>query len=212
MGADERVFAAQKEVFPDLIVPNWIDPKAGETIQDYARRFAKNVDPGVPCYIGGASFGGMVAVEMMPFLDVKGCFLIGSTRDPSGLPSVVKWMRPFAWITRLFPYCLVQLACSGFGILLGNHLPPMMRSILSQASHSDSAYFRWAVAALLSWQSDHKLRDDAKIKQIHGAKDPLLPIHRQSPDQIIPKGAHVISMSYPREVNEFLESGLESCQ
>jgi predicted esterase len=77
MGADERLFAPQREAFPQLVVPKWIEPVPGESLAEYARRFAEYVDPGVECYVGGASFGGFVALEVARHLTAS------DRQDPS---------------------------------------------------------------------------------------------------------------------------------
>src|SRR5204863_6450986 len=82
MGTDERLFRYQKEAFPTLIVPPWIEPLAGESLSHYAAHLARIVDPGVPCFIGGASFGGIVALEMANHLHARACFLIASVSSP----------------------------------------------------------------------------------------------------------------------------------
>src|SRR5262245_58908450 len=63
MAADARLFEGQLAQFPTLRVPSWIDPLPGESLRAYATRFARVVDPGVPCIVGGASFGGVVALN-----------------------------------------------------------------------------------------------------------------------------------------------------
>src|SRR5262245_55843221 len=82
MAADERLFEPQRVAFPDLRVPAWIDPLPGESLRGYAARLARRIDPGRPCLVGGASFGGMVALEMAPHLQADACVLIGSVRSP----------------------------------------------------------------------------------------------------------------------------------
>lgn len=43
MGADHRVFAAQKAVFASLVVPEWDFPTLNESLDGYARRFAEAI-------------------------------------------------------------------------------------------------------------------------------------------------------------------------
>src|SRR4029453_17082103 len=83
---DERLFAAQRARFPNVTVPRWIDPLPGETLPGYAARMGRIVDPGRPCIVGGASFGGAVALEMATHLSSVACVLIGSLRSPEELP------------------------------------------------------------------------------------------------------------------------------
>src|SRR5262245_19159901 len=82
MGADGRIFRAQHTAFQNLCVPKWITPLRNESLASYARRFAAIINPHQPCYLGGASFGGVVALEMARYLDVRVVFLIGSLRSP----------------------------------------------------------------------------------------------------------------------------------
>jgi thioesterase domain-containing protein len=93
MGADERVFALQQRAFPNLIVPRWISPLEDETLTSFAARLARQIDPGGPCFMGGASFGGFVALEMARHLQAKACFLIGSVRSPAELPRRIRILR-----------------------------------------------------------------------------------------------------------------------
>src|SRR5687768_11148554 len=96
MGADERLFEPQREAFPNLQVPVWIDPLPGESLRAYAVRMAHKVDPGCPCIVGGASFGGMVALEMAPLLQARACLLIGSVRSSEELSWRWRALRPVA--------------------------------------------------------------------------------------------------------------------
>src|SRR5262249_3648447 len=94
MAADERLFAPQRAAFPSLRVPAWIAPRPGEPLRAYAARLARQVDPGCPCLVGGASFGGVVALEMAPLLQARACVLIGSIRAPDELPRRWQALRP----------------------------------------------------------------------------------------------------------------------
>ena len=96
MAADARLFAPQRAAFPGLVVPNWIEPLPKEPLPAYAARLARLVDPGQPCLVGGASFGGLVALEMAPHLPARACVLIASVRSPGELPWWVRLCRPAA--------------------------------------------------------------------------------------------------------------------
>jgi len=208
MGADERVFCKQKEEFPHLIIPAWLPPIKGESLPEYAKRFAKVIDPGVPCVIGGASFGGMVAVEMLPHLQCKTCILIGSVSHPDQLPPIVKWARPFGWLTAHLPYRLVQLACRIVNRLFGGVMGPYFRFIFSQAQHSPGSFFEWAIPALLQWRKTDHATDYAPLLHIHGDRDPVLGIKYVKPNYIIVGGGHVISYRNSREVNRLIHQVL----
>ncbi|MDF1756431.1 MAG: alpha/beta hydrolase [Verrucomicrobiales bacterium] len=203
MGADDRVFAPQQVEFPHLIVPKWIEPKRGESLPDYARRFAAKIDPGEPCFIGGASFGGMLAVEMMPHLEAKACILIGSVSHPDQLPPIVKWARPFESITRFIPFKWIQTLMRIFVRIFDEYLSPNNRTILSQAQNSKPKFFRWALRALIEWKRNGDIKP-AKIYHIHGENDPLLPLRYVTPDEVVEDGWHVISLRNGAIVNRFI--------
>ena len=205
MGADERVFSVQKEAFPHLVVPDWIVPEKGESLPSYARRFAEAIDPGEPCIIGGASFGGMIATEMIPHLQVKACILVGSAKHPGELPPIISLIRPFEVITRLIPYRMMAPGAAVIRKLYGKRLSPAARIILSQVKHSPPVFFRWAVRALLKWQKN-KGAVDERIFHIHGERDPLLKIRYVDPDEIVRNGGHVISLRNGEEVNRFIKN------
>src|SRR4051812_19762115 len=93
LGADERMFAPQRATFPRLEVPRWLTPQPRESLPDYARRMAAGIDPSEPLFLGGSSFGGMVALEMARHVRPRAVFLIGSCRAAT---ASVPWMLRFA--------------------------------------------------------------------------------------------------------------------
>src|SRR4051812_6760214 len=105
MGADERMFAKLRPLLPEIVVPEWIPPLPRETLRQYARRMAAHVDPGGPCVVGGASFGGFLALEMLPHLrDVRACVLIGAVRSPAEYPPWIRWLKPVVPLLRVIPF------------------------------------------------------------------------------------------------------------
>jgi pimeloyl-ACP methyl ester carboxylesterase len=202
MGADERLFAPQRVAFPQLIVPRWITPLPGESLAAYAGRFARHVAPGGPCYVGGASFGGFVAVEVARHLDARACFLIGSARGPDELPLRIRSLRR---LRRLLPALPLGLAKTLAGLSLGASgwaMSPAAGRVLRQLADADAAFLRWACGAVLSWEEPASL--DVPIHQIHGARDHVLPARRTRADVIVPGAGHVLSLTHTAEVNRFL--------
>lgn len=203
MGADARVFAEQKKAFQNLSVPPWIDPIPNESLDSYASRWATLINPGRPCFIGGASFGGFVALEMVRHLDVVACFLIGSVRSPAQFPKGFKALRRMAPMADVLPFELVTLlskaALASSGSLSGNHV----QDLLNQMTEADASFLRWACRAVLTWEGTPS-GADVPIYQIHGENDFVLPVANTTPDVIVPGGGHALSMSHPAEVNAFL--------
>src|SRR4051794_1621671 len=98
MAADDRLFRLQRDTLPGLITPAWIEPCDREPLIAYARRIARCIDPGGPCFVGGASFGGLVALEMAVHLRAEACFLVASVRSDRELLWRFRALRPLAWL------------------------------------------------------------------------------------------------------------------
>jgi pimeloyl-ACP methyl ester carboxylesterase len=221
MGADARMFAKIRPMLPNLIVPHWLPPIAGESMKDYARRMAAHIDPGGPCYIGGASFGGFLALEMIPYLNARGCFLIGAVRRPGELPALLRWLRPAKPLLRVLPLQLFWWASGVMAALLGPVLPRRMSEFLWLGSSLDPEFFRWSAGALLDWAVSDSQSTPGRtavastfggvpVYQIHGRRDRVLPAARTRPDVLIPRGGHVIALSHPREVAGFIAARISA--
>ena len=207
MGADGRLFREQRGRFPDLITPDWIRHRRDDSLASYAERMARSIDPGCTCYVGGASFGGMVALEMSRHLDAKACFLIGSIRSSRELPLRFRVLRPLAG--------LIPEACGGVPVWLARALIPLAklascpaaRSMLCQLADTDGRFLRWAGLAVLRWNPDPNGRS-MPIHQIHGDRDHVLPHHLTRPDVLVPGAGHLLPLTHPEAVNDFLEKDM----
>jgi pimeloyl-ACP methyl ester carboxylesterase len=203
MGADERLFAPQREAFPQLIVPRWIAPESNESLSKYAARLARQIEPAGPCFVGGASFGGFVALEMARHLQARACFLIGSIRSPDQLPLRIRALRacrgaatrmPFEWVCRI-----AGVSTAACGALSA----PSTRALLQQLSEADADFLRWACGAVLAWQPAATPLS-IPVYHIHGRRDRVLPVAGTTADVIVEGAGHVLSMTHAAEVNEFL--------
>jgi len=62
-GASGALFEPLRRSFERLVVPPWLTPLRRESLEDYGRRMAATIPCEEPFYLGGVSFGGMVALE-----------------------------------------------------------------------------------------------------------------------------------------------------
>ncbi len=146
MGADHRMFAPQQLAFPQLEVPAWITPEPRESLAHYAERLAAGLSLTKECFLGGASFGGVVALEMACLVQPRACFLIGSLREPNDLPTSYRRLRSLTGLTRWTP------AAAWCGLwTLGFALSGIQRGVLRQLSEADGRFLSWATRALLDW-------------------------------------------------------------
>jgi pimeloyl-ACP methyl ester carboxylesterase len=207
MGGDARMFRPQLAAFANAAVPAWIEPQRGEGLATYAARMARAVDPGGPCFVAGASFGGMVALEMTGHLSTRACFLIGSIRAPRELPRRIRILRP--WLGGLAGRApeLVPACARTLRWIVPRRLAPATRSMLEQLAATDRRFFRWAALAVLRWEESPE-RLAVPVLQIHGTCDRILPHRLTRPDVLVPGAGHLLSMTHGEFVNEFLRAGM----
>ena len=206
--ADRRLFREQIAAIDNVTVPDWIEPEPGETLGSYAGRMARSVDPREPCFVGGASFGGMVALEMARHLQAKACFLIGSIRSPDELPLRARMLRPVVWLLPTWSLPLLDGLARVALAVGGRFMRPATRSALQQFVDTDARFMRWASLAILAWRRPPE-PGSVPVFQIHGDRDRVLP-HRLTRPNVLVRGAgHLLSMTFPDAVNEFLRSHME---
>lgn len=203
MGADHRLFQAQSNAFPNVTTPAWIPPQPRESLPSYARRLAAEIDPGGPCFLGGCSLGGMLALEVARHLQARACLLISSIRSPDELPLRYRMLRPLAGIATQ-PLRLLPWAARGVQAT-GRRWMSLQRQILfQQAADADGRFLAWAAWAVLQWTPQPPV--NVPIIQIHGTRDRVLPHTLTRPEVLVPGGGHVLPVTHPDLVNQFLRN------
>ena len=209
LGADARQFTPQREVIAHLEVPQGIEPASAEPLSHYAKRMADTLDVRTPFFLGGSSFGGIVALEMAHHIRPDAILLIGSCRSAEAVPSNLRGiarlgtklphmsMLFFKWMAPIIIRDLRQMT------------PPHKRLFLDMLSAIKPDFFRWALQAIASWRSETP--PAIAIHQIHGQHDRVLPLDPAQTDAIIVADAgHLINLTHIRQVNAFLHEILWS--
>ena len=203
MGADARMFREQKKTFPQLIVPEWIPPRRSETLVQYAHRFADTINPSKPFYLGGASFGGIIAYEMAQRLRPEALFLLACGRSPGHMTAWLNKVRSIAHITHLLPWDVASLV-SELGLsLAGNTMPFTIRSLLKHLHHKETQFMKWSLHAILRWKPS-TLNHDFPIHHLHGERDPFFPAKHSGACQIVPGAGHLLTKTHYEVVNQFI--------
>ncbi|MCA9069219.1 MAG: alpha/beta hydrolase [Planctomycetaceae bacterium] len=208
MGSDARLFRLQAPHFSRMIVPDWLPPVPRETLPEYGQRMARQLNLNEPCFVGGASFGGLVALEVARHLPTRGCFLISSIRSRPELPWRYRWLTPFATLVPGLCVTLSQLfARAALGvtdrITKRNPLSPF-RVI----AEDEGDFHRWAGVATLRW-SPPKEGWNFPIFQIHGDRDSVFDTHRSQAETIIPGGGHLLPLTHPQIITRFIQNGMQ---
>ncbi|MEM6468629.1 MAG: alpha/beta hydrolase [Planctomycetota bacterium] len=205
MGADASVFLPQQRVFPNLIVPDWLTPCGDEDLTTYCSRMADSVAVDQPCIVGGASFGGIVALEMTRHINALACILIGSVRGPHQLPKRIRVLRPFTPALDITPLTLLQKFAASCVVTAQKTGADHLAGVTRQFSQADADVLRWSARQILSWDSTY---EDVDVRHIHGEQDQVFPLSCVEPDEVVAGAGHVLSMTHGRQVNEFLRGHL----
>jgi len=203
MGADARMFREQKKAFPQLVVPDWIPPRRSEALVQYAHRFADVINPDTPFYLGGASFGGIIAYEMAQHLRPEALFLLASGRSPEHMTAWLKKIRSIAHLTHVLPWDVASLVSEiGLG-LAGDKVPFSIRVILKHIQHQHTPFMKWSLHSILRWQPS-AYKHSFPMHHLHGERDPFFSARKCGACQIIPGAGHLLTMTHHQIVNQFI--------
>jgi pimeloyl-ACP methyl ester carboxylesterase len=205
LGADKRVFD-----FLDLsgYAVNhilWIEPAAGETMEEYARRLIPQINAKNPILIG-VSFGGMMAIEISKIIEVERVILISSAISTSSIPAY------FKLIGKLNFYSLLRRKPSKhpseimfwlFGVSKKEH-KNLLNAIMVD---TDEIFVSWAIQSIALWKGSSP---SSKIVRIHGTRDRIL--NFGSADFAIPGAGHLMVVTHANAVSEVLRTVLSSEQ
>lgn len=206
MGADARLIGPQRVLDVDFETPAWIEPVLGESLAEYARRVAGLIDQSSPFYLGGISFGGMVAQEVARHVSPLGLILIASCRRGTDLGIVRRGVLRSSCIT---PNWAVQCAKRATPLLrpIFNCVDPAHGALLSEMLQATSPRFlKWSMQAILDWPG---CEINCPLLHIHGSSDKIIPISGLSPTHTIANAGHVLNLTHAEEVNAVIANWLQ---
>lgn len=206
LAADSNVFAPQRIEFPQLIVPEWPIPTRDDNLESYAERIAATLVNIPQPIIGGASFGGIVALHVAKYLTPSAVLLIGSVRSPEELPKWIRFARPLRYLLPVLPVKLLQLAMIPLTFKMMANISPLLPELSRQFVKANPRVFKWSLSQMLRWKK--MVEPCCVIRQIHGSHDSILPVRNTFPDRLV-AGGHVITLTNGAEVNDFIRDAID---
>jgi len=206
LGIGEGLFALQKSIPARLEFPKMPTPHEHESVRGYSNRVAKDIDPAGPLYLGGVSFGAMVALEAAQKLSARGVFVISGCTTPRQISPTI---RLLAFLASGMPRMLFPLARTvtpGFLRLLGRfdrHERAMLVNVFADANFHLA---RWGARQIMRWIAPDPI--GCPVHWIHGSLDHIVPADRVQPDLLVVGAGHFLNVSHPQAANDFITSRL----
>lgn len=204
LGANHLLFSGLSFSDFELICPQFKAPKTGESLKEYAKRWAAEFKG--PLWLGGFSFGGSLALEMAEHLECRGVFLVTSFSDSSQLPSRFhQQVRMGLAFGDSFIRATMRGVLKPLFSRLENLNPQHVSSLHEMLESLDMDFFRWSAKAMSEWQAS-ATQWKTPYYHIHGKADSIIPMIGQPVDFLIENGKHLICWSHPQELAQFMES------
>lgn len=211
LGCTSVVFDHQRRAFGDrLETPDFIPHLPNESIAAYAKRWAHQLSrPGDdrPLFIGGESFGGMIAQEMAMHLEPRprAVLLIATTRRGDAVSGMLQLAE---LLGRPVPVSAVNKTLAALKLLfaLREGLDDDDKGRMIQAARDvDPAMTKWAAGVAVGWPGYQTPADYPPIHQIHSRRDWAIKPPADDPTvQWVDGSSHLLHMTHPSTVNRFL--------
>ena len=225
LGANHRLFKHQMAAFPNSYAADWIDPLPAESLEQYVVRRTEAIRielenrPPAPVIVCGVSLGGMVAPYVARQLDAAGCVLLCTIRGPKEFP---QWCY-LDWL--LMRHCFSLRVVHAFLLQLGARLLLLVPGLRQRfvefevgQQMTEMPARRLAGLSRMMFDWAYRRRDEGEFPvfsgptlQIHGTRDPILPILYTSPDIRISGGRHTLTLTHPKEINDAIERFVQQC-
>ncbi|MFL5747354.1 MAG: alpha/beta fold hydrolase [Niastella sp.] len=206
LAADKRVFKyIQLPEGCEAVYLDWITPDKDDTLPSYALRLASAINKEEPFALVGLSFGGMLAIEIAKVHKPSVTILISSIPVSKELPGYFKMVGKMG-LHKIVPVSLLKSTAATKRLFTREKQADKLM-LLELINESDSDLIRWSVDAILNWQNDEVPQP---LWHIHGKSDEILPVRFTNPTLTIPKQGHVMVVTKPDVVNEFLAKALTS--
>lgn len=201
--------AASSSIFERIQLPTetfemhlleWFLPNKNESLKDYAKRMAKNINH-EDVILVGVSFGGILVQEMKPFVNPNKVIIISSVKSNAEFPrhfKVAKSTKAYKLIpTKLFEN-IELLAKFTFGSSILKQRIKLYEKFLSVR---DKVYLDWAIEQIINWE---RTEIDNEIIHIHGDADEVFPIKHIKTSIQVKDGTHIMILTKYKWLNENL--------
>lgn len=202
LGADERLFARLGALCLPVVTPRLPPAEPAETFIRYSLRIAADLDLRPEDWIGGCSFGSLVAADIARRRPVAGLVLIGGALDANALAAPIRILArlsallPGSWLHPLL--ARPQILQAMFGKLDAEALA----TVVAMARATPVAALRTGIRLLAGYRP--RIPVLCPVHAIHGDRDRVLRAPPVPACRLIAGAGHAIALTHAREVTAFL--------
>jgi pimeloyl-ACP methyl ester carboxylesterase len=205
LGADERLFSRLGELCMPMRSTRLPAPAVHESMTAYALRVAAQIDLRPEDWIGGCSFGGLVAADIARHRPVSGLVLIGGALTSATVVPPAQWLAPLARFLPMRPFRSLISTHAGLALLFGPLTDSHRRLLAEMLAATSDAMLRAGMRLVTSHFPTFPVL--CPVHAIHGGGDRLMrpPL---SGCRLVSRAGHALALSHPREVTAFLRKTL----
>jgi len=212
LGANARLFERLQVASVELSVVELPVPEPGDDLPAYARRLGEAQGLTQDSFIGGCSFGGMIAAEIARQNGARACIQIGSALSPRQIPPHLRLAQR---ISRVLPNAVLERFPKDSRLLL-RYFEPVGSAeralIVEMGRCASTKLVRRGSRMILRWRGVAKLPCPHFI--IHGDRDRLIRPPRVSAVpagaslQVIAGAGHACTLTHAHQVSAFISQAL----
>lgn len=201
MAASSTIFERIKlpeDIF-EIHLLEWFLPEKKETLQQYAKRMASNVQHENAILIG-VSFGGILVQEMAEFLKPRKIIIISSVKSNKELPRRMKIAKSTK-AYKIIPTRLLENVESLVKYAFGDLIKGRLQLYEKFMSMRDKDYLDWAIEQVICWE---RSEPNPEVVHIHGDADEVFPVKNIKEYINVKGGTHIMILSRFRWFNSNL--------
>lgn len=206
LGADERLFARLGTLCVPIVAARLPAPHTNEPFTTYALRVAAELDLRPEDWIGGCSFGSLVAADIARRRPVAGLVLIGGGLSSAAVTTPIAWL---ARLTRHLPDATLHALRASptvYRLAFGRLEADVAETITAMALETPATMWRSGVRLVLGYHP--RIAVLCPVHAIHGDQDRLMSVPPLTHCQRVAGAGHALVLSHPREVTTFLDEAI----
>jgi pimeloyl-ACP methyl ester carboxylesterase len=203
LGADRRAFKFL--TFPantTIVFIDWITPHKNESLIDYAKRISQRIDTSSPFILIGMSFGGILATEIIEFVQPQKTILISSVTRRQELPFYYR-LAGFLGANKLLPANVSNRANALTYWMFGIQNPEDKSLLKEILKSTDTRFSKWAINEILNWKRNTSPKN---LIRIHGDEDRVLTIINFKPKYLLKAAGHFMVVNRASEISKILNT------